>query len=115
MRKQQFLSTMVSDLGLLYEDALQMTDAVSEQIRKQLLKGEEVRLGTIGRFVFRFCPGYTGVNHLTGKTCCVPPRVKIRFALFPQFARDLQARLLAGELDNSGLSRRSRDEDCEEI
>ena len=99
MTKREFIYALMEDHNLLKEDASKIYDIVVEQIRKQLIKGNEVRLDDEGRFGFKYRGAGVINNNLLGKRHEVGPRVKLKFKIFPSMQRALNV-LLAEEMSD---------------
>jgi nucleoid DNA-binding protein len=116
VNKKEFILSLTEDHKILREDASKITDVVFSQIRKQLLKGREVRIDEVGCFAFKFKKPGTVNNNITGTQHDMGPRVRMKFKVFPSMQKALNAILakeMASEYDASKRSRKHEDDDNE--
>lgn len=93
MNKKEFVHEIMDSYSIVKSDAYKITEIVFTEMRRQLIKGNEVRIDGVGRFSFKFRPAGTVNNNLIGGRHKVAPRVKLKFIPFPVMARALNAHL----------------------
>ena len=93
MTKKELIRALMNDNNLLKEDAEKVLDMVADQIKKQVMKGREVRIDGVGRFSFKYYDPRDSVNNFTGKEYKLPRRVKLKFKPFPSMRAALNDRL----------------------
>lgn len=102
MTKREFIHALMEEYSLLKEDATKIVDIVFKQVRRELVRGREVRIDGVGSFSFKYKePGVVN-NNLLGKRHKVGPRVKLKFNAFPSMQRALNSKLAAEFNDGEG-------------
>lgn len=91
MNKREFVSSLSEAQDILREDASKITDVVFNHLRKQLLKGREVRIDGVGCFSFKYHKPKVMSNNITGTQHEVGHRVRMKFKVFPTMQRALNA------------------------
>lgn len=89
MTKTEFVRALMDEHKIMKTDAVRIVDMVFGQVKKQLMRGSEVRIDGVGRFVVRYKEAGMVNNNLLGKKHKVGPRVKLKFLPFPSMRRDL--------------------------
>lgn len=93
MTKKEFINALVEENNILKEDATKIARVVFGEVRRQLLKGREVRIDGVGSFSFKYKEPKLANNNLHGEHRPVGPRMRLKFTIFPSMQRALNEEL----------------------
>jgi integration host factor subunit alpha len=84
LTKARLSEMLYEQLGLNKREANDFIDALFEQIVRELVKGEDIKLTGFGSFEVRNKPARPGRNPRTGEAVLIHPRRAITFRASPQ-------------------------------
>lgn len=100
MNKREFVRELVNEHLIQGSDAKKLYEMVCDQIRKQLLSGQEVRIDGVCSLYLKYKkPGKVN-NNLTGEQNVVGARYRLKCNTFPSMQKSLNK--LANEVAKQG-------------
>jgi len=93
MNKGEFVASFAAEHRILKEDALRLTDMVLGHVRRQILRGCEVKIDRMGSFLLKYKKPAVLNNNITGETAPCGPRVMIKFRTSPTMQKLINATL----------------------
>lgn len=95
MQKLEFAKRLSEESGLTVSDCRRLMNLVFGLVRVELLKGNEVRLGKVGKLYIKYIKPRLFESNMMGP-CEVPAKVRVAFKVFPHMQRDAKRELLEG-------------------
>lgn len=96
MKHNEFVNSFSESMGIPAYDARKIVNAVFRHLQEELLAGNEIKLGRIGKFYFKFKEPMEVVDNIRGVRKEIGKRALLKFRSFRWIQNELNS-MVRGE------------------